>query len=92
MCICPSLAEEYNILDFGAKGDGEQLETEFIQKAIDKATVNGGIVVFPAGNYVTGTIYLKNNVTLNLQKGATIYGSHNLSDYPKNVPKYNDQT
>lgn len=84
-----SNSKEYSVLDFGALGDGEQLETQFIQKAIDQATVNGGVVVFPAGNYVTGTIYLKNNVTLNLQKGAAILGSHDLSDYPENIPEYN---
>ena len=34
-----SNSKEYNVLDFGALGDGEQLETQFIQKAIDIATV-----------------------------------------------------
>lgn len=83
-----SIAKEYNVKDFGAAGDGKQLETQFIQKAIDKANETGGAVVFPAGNYVSGTIYLKSNVTLNLQKGATILGSHKLEHYPENVPEY----
>ena len=87
--VCPSIASDFNVLDFGAKGDGKQMETDFIQKAIDKANENGGVVVFPSGDYVSGTIYLKDNVTLHLQKGATILGSRDLSDYPENIPEYN---
>ena len=82
-------SREYNVMDFGASGNGEQLETTFIQKAIDKANETGGKVVFPAGKYSTGTLYLKSNVTLELQKGAIIQGSHNLDDYPENIPEYN---
>ena len=84
-----AFAKEYNVMDFGAAGDGKQLETNIIQKAIDKANETGGKVVFPAGKYSTGTIFLKSNVTLELQKGAMIMGSHNLNDYPENIPVYN---
>ena len=87
-CLSSMQAKEYSVLDFGATGDGEKLETEYIQKSIDAASKTGGIVVFPAGQYVTGTIYLKNNVTLNLQKGATILGSQDLAHYPENIPDY----
>ncbi|MCK5701587.1 MAG: glycoside hydrolase, partial [Cyclobacteriaceae bacterium] len=83
-----SFAKEYNVLDFGAKGDRKNIETLAIQKAIDACSKSGGIVVFPSGKYVSGTIYLKSNVTLHLQKGATILGSTDLKDYPKNLPEY----
>ena len=83
-----SIAKEYNVLDFGARGDGNQIETSAIQKAIDACTLTGGEVIFPAGDYILGTIYLKDNVTLHLQKGATILGSTNLDDYPENIPEY----
>ncbi len=81
-------AEEFNVKDFGALGDGKTIETISIQKAIDACTKHGGVVVFPSGNYVSGTIYLKDNVTLHLQKGATILGSTDLADYPENLPGY----
>ena len=81
-------AKEYNILDFGAIPDTTQLSTKAIQTAIDECTKTGGKVVIPAGNYKSGTIYLKNNVTLHLEKGATIYGSKQLKDYPENTPDY----
>jgi polygalacturonase len=73
----------YNVLDYGAKGDSVTMDRYSIQDAIDAAYANGGgKVVLPApGKYLTGTIWLKDNVTLELQAGATIYGSDRLEDY-----------
>ena len=49
----------YNILDFGAKPDGKTLCTQAVQNAIDKcAESGGGTVYFPAGTWLTGTVYL----------------------------------
>ena len=54
--------------DFGAVGDGETVNTTSIQKAIDTcANENGGTVLVPAGDFVTGTIELKSNITLKLE-------------------------
>src|SRR5579859_7662039 len=41
----------YNVLDFGAKGDGKTPDSEAIQKALDAAGAVGGTVYFPAGRY-----------------------------------------
>lgn len=69
--------------DHGAVGDGSTLNTNAIQAAIDACTeAGGGTVLFPAGRYVTGTIFLKDNVHLHLDSGAVILGSPNLDDYP----------
>ena len=83
-----AFAREYNVLDFGAKGDGLAIDTKAIQSAIDECMESGGIVVFPSGKYLSGTIYLESNVTLHLQKGATILGSTDLVHYPENLPEY----
>jgi len=84
-----SEAKEYNVTDFGARPDGKTLVTHEIQKAIDEAAQEGGVVVFPSGKYLTGTIYLKSNITLRLEKGAIMLGSTDLAHYPENLPNYN---
>lgn len=62
-----------NILDLGAIGDGETLNTEAITRAIDSIhNLEGGKVVIPAGNFLTGPIYLKSNVNLHLEEGANV--------------------
>ena len=75
-------AKDYYATDFGAKADGKTINTRTIQRAIDYVNENGGgRLVFQIGNYVTGSIYLKSNVTLHLEPGATLLGSTNPLDY-----------
>ena len=58
---------------FGATGDGKTLDTPAINKAIEAAAAaGGGIVRFPAGNYLCYSIHLKSHITLFLDPGATI--------------------
>ena len=79
----------FNVIEYGAKADGQTLDTKAIQKAIDECSQNGGgTVEFPAGTYLTGTIYLKNNVILHLQPGSKILGSRNIDDYPRYKDTY----
>lgn len=71
-----------NILDFGAVSDTTRLSTAAVQGAIDAcAAQGGGTVLVPAGNFKTGSIMLKSNVTLHLENGATLYGSTDIRDY-----------
>ena len=81
-------AKNHSIIEFGAVSDTTVLSTKAIQSAIDACSQEGGTVLIPAGNWLSGTLILKSNVTLLLEKGATLYGSRHLSDYPGNVPKY----
>ncbi|WP_291857806.1 glycoside hydrolase family 28 protein [Marinilabilia sp.] len=77
-------ARSYNIRDFGAIPDGTTLNTEAIQKAINKAYVKGGgRVIFPSGKFLTGSIQLKSNVELYLEEGALLLGSTSPFDYFK---------
>ncbi len=85
--VVAQITSSLNILDFGAKADGKTLNTKAIQKAIDECHKNGGGTIgFPAGNYLTGTIVMKDNVVLNLQAGSKILGSTNIVDYPMYTP------
>lgn len=80
-----SAARDYNASMFGVKSNGTTLNTTSIQKAIDYISENGGgRLVFYVGRYLTGTIYLKSNVTIQLEEGAILVGSVNPFDYEMN--------
>jgi polygalacturonase len=72
-----------NPREYGAKGDGVSKDTAAIQTAIDACTrQGGGTVRLLAGTYLSAPIVLKNNITLQLDKGATLLGSTDHTDYP----------
>jgi len=72
----------YDVQLYGAKNDGITLATKAIQSAIDDCNQNGGGTVYvPTGIFKAGTIFLKSNVNLYLERGAIIKGSENLTDY-----------
>lgn len=77
---------DYNILDFGAMADGTTNNAGSIQKAIDVANAaGGGRVVVPTGKtFMTGTIEMKSNVELHVERGTALLGSGNWEDYTHN--------
>lgn len=76
-------ATTFNVLDFGAVPDGRTLNTAAIAKAIAAcAAAGGGTVQFPAGKYLTGSIELESNLTLQVDAGATLLYSGNPADSP----------
>ena len=79
----------YDIIDHGATGDGETVDSPAIQAAIDACAANGGGTVHvPPGNYVCGTIHLKSNVTLDISGGACLHYSPREEDFdePEELP------
>ncbi|MDQ8195628.1 glycoside hydrolase family 28 protein [Coraliomargarita sp. SDUM461004] len=76
----------YNVKDYGAIGDGVALNTKALQATIDAcADAGGGVVLVPAGQYVTGTIKLKSNIELRLEPEAELLGSLSLDDYARDI-------
>lgn len=76
------MAKDYNASLFGIKSNGTTLNTNSIQKGIDFVSENGGgRLVFYVGRYLTGTIHMKSNVTIQLEEGAILVGSTNPFDY-----------
>jgi len=66
----------------GAHGDGKHVDTKPIQEAIEAChAAGGGVAYVPPGEYVTGSLVLRSNVTLYLEGGATLRGSTERSDY-----------
>jgi hypothetical protein len=80
----------FNVRDFGAKGDGATLDTAAIQQAIEAcAAAKGGEVLLPPGRYLSGTVHLRDHVTLWLAAGAILKGTTNLALYqPPVVPAF----
>ena len=75
-------AQALSVKECGAVGDGVTLDTKAIQTAIDSvAALGGGVVEVPAGVYLTGSIWLRDNINLHLNPGAVIKGSPELKDY-----------
>ena len=72
----------FDVRDFGAIGDGKTNNAAAIAKAVDAAHANGGGVVrIEAGDYVSGTIALKSNVTLYVAKDTILRASREPAHY-----------
>lgn len=72
----------YNVQEFGALGRKSQKATWQIQQTIDAAhDAGGGVVYFPPGEYLSGSLRLKSNVTLHLEAGATLFASRDTADF-----------
>lgn len=83
----------WDVFDFGAKGDSKTMDTKAIQKAIDACYAQGGGRVYlHSGTFLTGTIYLKSDVSLFIEAGAILLGSGNVQDYPSIPSKYPSYT
>ena len=77
-------AKDYKASMFNIKSDGSTMNTRSIQFGIDYISKNGGgRLVFYVGRYLTGSIHLKSNVTLQLEEGAVLLGSTNPFDYDR---------
>lgn len=89
----------FNVKDpeFGAVGDGKNLDSPAINKAIEAAAAANGVVLLPAGTYRSFSVRLKSNVTLHFEKGATLLaaslrdgdGNYDLPE-PNPYDKYQD--
>ena len=80
----PAKKTVFVVNNYGAIGDGKSLATIAIQKAIDDCAIKGGgIVIFKSGTYLMGSVFLKSNVHLRIDKGVLIKGSQSFDDYPE---------
>lgn len=74
--------DSFYITKYGAKNDGIFLNTKAISAAINDCNKKGGgVVVIPAGFWLTGPIELKSNVNLHLQKNALLQFTKDFDQY-----------
>jgi polygalacturonase len=91
LCLAAGAAT-FDVKSFGAKGDGRTPDRDAINKAIDAAAAaGGGTVEFPAGTYVSGSIRLRSNITLQLDRGAIIEATSDASAYDAAEPNQWDK-
>jgi polygalacturonase len=78
----PSVIPMFNVRDYGAVGDGTTLDTIAINAAIEAcANQNGGIIYFPPGIYLSGSLHMKTNVTLFVDSEAILRGTRDMTKY-----------
>ena len=76
-------AVRISIANLGAVGDGATMNTRMIQAAIDQCAADGGgTVVVPEGKFLSGALFLKPHVNIELEGGAILKASTNFADFP----------
>ncbi len=84
-CFISAFSEDgtYNVIDYGAVGDGETLNTSFIQEAINTCAENGGgKVIIPPGEYLSGSLFMKSNISVEVFPGAVLIFSDDIENCP----------
>ena len=85
-------AARFDVKSYGAKGDGRTLDSPAINRAIDAAAAaGGGTVEFPAGTYLTGSIRLRSNLTLQFDSGTTLEAAADGAAYDAAEPNQSDK-
>lgn len=84
LCVASSrAAAQYVITEHSAVGDGATVNTKAIQNAIDAcAATGGGVIVVPKGTFLSGALYFKPGVNLELEKGAVLKSTTVMADFP----------
>ncbi|WP_460761480.1 rhamnogalacturonidase [Niabella terrae] len=76
------LGKSYTITDYGVVNDSTKVQTAGIQAVIDQAAAQGGgVIVIPAGCFLSGSLFFKPGTHLYLSEGSRIKGSDDISDY-----------
>lgn len=80
----PEATNRYNIAEYGAVGDGKTMNTAAIQAVIDKCAQNApATLVIPKGIFLSGSLFLKPGVSIEMMEGSVLKGSTDIKDYPK---------
>ena len=76
----PKEKKRLDVTSYGAVGDGQTLNTESLQRAIDACGADE-CVYFPAGIYMSGALDLHSDMELYLDQGAILQGTAKVDDY-----------
>ena len=88
-----TLGKQYVITDYGVIRDSMLLQTEAIQRVIDKVASNGGgVVVIPRGTFLTGSLFFKPGTHLHIIEGGVLKGIDAIKHYPLVMTRMEGQT
>lgn len=86
------MGKQYVLTDYGILADGK-IYTKEIQQLIDTVHENGGgVIVVPAGTYMTGSLFFKQGVHLYVAEGGVLKGSDDVSDYEIRMTRIEGET
>ena len=74
--------KRFCVKDFGAVGDGKQIDTEAFQQTIQAAAKVQGCVVVESGIYLLGSLFLQSHMEFYLAEGAVLLGIQDIAAYP----------
>ena len=78
-----SSARRYVVTEHGAVGDGTAINTKALQTVIDQCAADGGgVLVVPPGVFLSGALYFKSGVNLELEKDAVLKSTTVMADFP----------
>ena len=76
-----TLGRRYVITDYGVKKDSSLVQTEAIQRVIDRAArEGGGVIVVPQGTFLSGGLFFKQGTHLHVE--GKLKGSDRIADFP----------
>ena len=88
-----TLGKQYRITDYGVVNDSVKVQTEEIQKVIDRAEKEGGgVVIVPRGTFQSGALFFKPKTHLYLEEEAVLKGSDDISRFPVRQTRMEGQT
>ena len=91
LCLPLAVQGKIDVKDFGAVGDGTNIDSPAINAALEKASKNGGdTVVVPKGIYLCYSVHLQSNITLRLEKGAVMKAAQVSADAGYDEAEPND--
>lgn len=76
------LGKKYDVTKYGVENYSDQVQTKQIQDVIDLAAKEGGgVIVFPRGTYLSGSLFFKQGTHLYMEEGAELMGSDRIRNF-----------
>ena len=87
------LGRRYVVTDYGVSTDSTQVQTQALQRVIDRcASEGGGVVVVPRGTFLSGSLYFRQGTHLQVEEGGRLKGSDRIADFDLRTTRIEGET